>query len=115
MTTGRLGEIVTDDDLDDWLSHPTDGVIQSLNRLSGDLVILGAGGKMGPTLARMARRAMAADREVFAVSRFSSASAAANLERHGVRTISCDLLDRHGVSQLPDAASVVFMAGMNPL
>jgi nucleoside-diphosphate-sugar epimerase len=67
---------------------------------------------MGPTLARMARRALRPDRDVIAVSRFSSKLAAAELERCGVRTISCDLLDRDAVARLPDAASVVFMAGM---
>ena len=66
---------------------------------------------MGPTLARMARRAMPPGREVFAVSRYSSPAARAGLERHGVRTIPCDLLDRDAIARLPDAANVVFMAG----
>ena len=71
---------------------------------------------MGPTLARMAARcAREADgdrpRRVIAVSRFSSASAAAMLERHGVETIACDLLDADAVARLPDAPNVVFMAG----
>ena len=70
---------------------------------------------MGPTLARMVRRALDeighGQRQVFAVSRFSSAAVATELERHGVRTIACDLMDRAAVQALPDAPNVIFMAG----
>ncbi|MCX7044311.1 MAG: NAD(P)-dependent oxidoreductase [Candidatus Sumerlaeota bacterium] len=103
--------LLTNDALDEWLSRPTAGVVETLRALPGDVLVLGAGGKMGPTLARMARRALDPGREVFAVSRFSSASAAEALEKHGVSIIRCDLLDRAAVSRLPDAANVIFMAG----
>ena len=69
---------------------------------------------MGPSLARMVRRAcdtLGQDRKVFAVSRFSSPAARQHLERHGVHAISCDLLDRCAVRNLPDAPNVIFMAG----
>lgn len=103
------------DDLEEWLSRPTSGAVEALGSLSGDVLVLGAGGKMGPTLARMARRALDAvgqkNRRVIAVSRFSSAAAAASLLRHGVETIACDLLDRAALARLPDAANVIFMAG----
>lgn len=102
---------ISDQDLDEWLSRPTDDVRRALDQLPGDLIVLGAGGKMGPTLARMARRAMGTDRKVFAASRFSSPAAKADLEQHGVTTISLDLLDRDAVAQLPEAANVIFMAG----
>ena len=98
-------------ELDEWLSRPTDQTIEALRQIDGDLIVLGAGGKMGPTLARMARRALPADRRVFAVSRYSSSSARADLEAHGVQTISCDLLNRDAVAKLPDAANVMYMAG----
>lgn len=98
-------------ELEEWLSRPTEGAIEALRRLDGDLIVLGAGGKMGPTLSRMARRALPADRKVFAVSRYSSDSARTSLEAHGVQTISCDLLDRHAVAKLPNAANVIYMAG----
>ena len=98
-------------ELEEWLSRPTEGAIEALRRLDGDVIILGAGGKMGPTLARMARRALPADRKVLAVSRYSSDGARASLEAHGVQTISCDLLDRNAVAKLPDAANVIYMAG----
>jgi nucleoside-diphosphate-sugar epimerase len=101
--------------LDEILSRPTSAAVEALRGLEGDLIVLGAGGKMGPTLARMARRALDAagcsGQRVIAVSRFSSPAAALSLQRHGVETIACDLIDRDSVNQLPDAANVVFMAG----
>jgi nucleoside-diphosphate-sugar epimerase len=102
-------------DLEDALSQPTPGVLEALRSIDGDVIVLGAGGKMGPTLARMLRRGLDAighrSRRVIAVSRFSSSSAAAGLQAHGVETIACDLLDRDAVATLPDAANVIFMAG----
>jgi nucleoside-diphosphate-sugar epimerase len=102
-------------ELEDQLSLPTPGVIETLRALAGDFIVLGAGGKMGPTLARMIRRGLdelgQREREVIAVSRFSSASAASDLEKHGVQTVSCDLMDRAAVQALPQAANVIFMAG----
>jgi nucleoside-diphosphate-sugar epimerase len=78
-------------------------------------MVLGAGGKMGPTLARMVRRGLDEighpQRRVIAVSRFSSLSAAEALHQHGVETIVCDLLDQRAVQNLPDAPNVIFMAG----
>jgi nucleoside-diphosphate-sugar epimerase len=101
----------SDDELDDLLSTPRADTVAALDRCPGDVIILGAGGKMGPTLARMVRRATRDDRRVIAVSRWSSPAAARALEEHGVTTIACDLLDRDAVARLPDAANVVFMAG----
>jgi hypothetical protein len=102
--------------LDDALSTPTPALIRTLASLDGDIMVLGAGGKMGPSLARMARRALsAADggerRAVIAVSRWSDADAAVALERDGIRLIRADLLDRGAVDALPYAPNVVFMAG----
>jgi nucleoside-diphosphate-sugar epimerase len=99
--------------LETLLSEPTRHAVDTLQRLPGDIVVLGAAGKMGPTLARMARRATdlaGASRRVIAVSRFTSASRDA-LEAHGVETIGCDLLDEPAVASLPDAPNVIFMAG----
>ena len=103
------------DELDDLLSEPTESVIRALASLDGDVLILGVGGKMGPTLARMTRRAFDAagiSRRVIGVSRFSSGTLISRLQSWGVETISCDLMDRHALARLPDAANVVFMAGM---
>lgn len=103
------------DALEEHLSRPTRGVVEALRGLHGDVVVLGAGGKMGPTLARMARRALdAAGRggaRVTAVSRFSNSAARDALHRHGVETVSCDLLDPTAVERLPDAGLVLHMTG----
>ncbi|MBL9144191.1 MAG: NAD(P)-dependent oxidoreductase [Verrucomicrobiaceae bacterium] len=107
--------ISTIDDLDEALSRPTPGVLGTLIQLDGDFMVLGAGGKMGPTLARMVRRGLdeigQTQRRVIAVSRFSSAEAAASLQQHGVETIACDLMDRTAVNALPEVPNLIFMAG----
>lgn len=98
--------------LDAELSAPDDATIDALTSLSGDVIILGAGGKMGPTVARMARRAIADPaRRVIAVSRFSDEHAAAALHAHGIETIRADLADPAAVAALPDAPNVLWMAG----
>lgn len=100
--------------LESFMSEPTPGLVADLARVDGDIIVLGVGGKMGPTLARMARRA-APGRRVIGVARFSDTTLAASLERHGVECIACDLLDRHALERLPNVAdgvrNVVFMAG----
>jgi len=100
--------------LEDRLSQPNAGAVEALRGLPGDVIVLGIGGKMGPTLARMARRALdqlgRKDR-VLGVARFSAPGLPAELERNGIVPIKCDLLDRAAVQNLPDAANVIFMAG----
>lgn len=104
-----------DAELDHLLSQPTPEACDSLARLSGDVIILGAGGKMGPTLACMARRALDAaghaHRAVHAVSRYSSPQTMERLRAAGVNPIRCDLLNRTEVAALPEAENVIFMAG----
>jgi nucleoside-diphosphate-sugar epimerase len=102
--------------LDGELSTPPPALIDNLGRLDGDIIVLGAGGKMGPSLARMARRALDASasgarRTVTAVSRWSDQRAAAALAATGVQVFHADLLDRAAVDALPFAPNVVFMAG----
>src|SRR5262249_51545440 len=107
--------IETIDQLENLLSEPTEGVVDTFRRLEGDLIILGVGGKMGPTLARMARRASEADgvrRRIIGVARFSNPALEERLQTHGIETIRADLLDPDQLEGLPDAANVVFMAGM---
>lgn len=96
--------------LEEMLSRPDDDVIADLAGLDGDILILGASGKMGPTLARMAKRAAPA-KSVYAVARFSDAAAAEGLRTHGIETIAADLLDPAAVAGLPRAKNVVLMAG----
>ncbi|MBI3876976.1 MAG: NAD-dependent epimerase/dehydratase family protein [Verrucomicrobia bacterium] len=86
-----------------------------MRALKSDLLLLGVAGKMGPTLARMAKRASDAagvKRRVIGVSRFSNAAEAEKLRAVGVETIQCDLLDEAAVNKLPDVPNVLFMAGM---
>ncbi len=101
--------------LEDQLSEPTPEVVQAMGRLEGDLILLGVAGKMGPSLVRMARRASdlaGTRRRVIGVARFSWAGLAAELQRHGVETIRCDLLDEQALQRLPDASNVLYLAGM---
>src|SRR3990167_9270443 len=102
-------------ELDDLLSQPSAATVDALRHLNGDIVILGVGGKMGPTLARMAKRASVlagVDRRVFGVSRFSSRGLPAQLAAWGIEPIQGDLLDRAVYDRLPNAPAVVYMAGM---
>ncbi|MBA63495.1 MAG: epimerase [Planctomycetaceae bacterium] len=100
--------------LEEILSVPTDEVIEMFGRLSGHLVMLGVGGKMGPTMVRMAQRAIqqsGSSLQLTAISRFSSRQTRARLEAWGVTTHSCDLLDPVAVKSLPDASYVVNLSG----
>ena len=101
-------------ELDELLSRPTPGVGATLERVPGDIVVLGAAGKMGPSLAHMLRRALdelGRRNRVIAVSRFAAGDVEAELRRRRVETVRCDLFDREAVARLPDAANVIFMAG----
>ncbi len=101
--------------LEERLSEPTEPVVESLRRLPGDILLLGAAGKIGPSLARMARRASdlaGVPRRVIAVSRFSRAEDEAAFQAHGIETIRCDLLDETAVARLPAAPNVIFLAGL---
>ena len=105
--------IKTEDELEDALSRPTAADIAAARELRGDLLILGVGGKMGPSFARLARRALDAagsGQRVIGVARFSEPRVEAGLQRDGVETISCDLLESMALSRLPDTPNVVFMA-----
>lgn len=96
------------------LSEPSEKAIAAISRLSGDLLLLGAGGKMGPTLARMARRAVDAagvSCRVIAASRFRDEQIRRQLEQIGIETISGNLLDAEFLRSLPECGNVIFMAG----
>jgi len=96
--------------LEEFMTRPTPELSADLARADGDLIILGVGGKMGPTLARMAKRA-APTKRVIGVARFSEKDLRGKLERQGIECIACDLLDRAALERLPRAKNVVFMAG----
>jgi nucleoside-diphosphate-sugar epimerase len=116
MTAMTLPAIIRDiAHLEELLSEPTLAAVAALGKLEGDLLVLGVGGKMGPTLARMARRAFdqaKVKRRVIGVARFSDPKVEAKLNGHGVETVRADLLAPAQLEALPDAANVVYMAGM---
>lgn len=100
--------------LDEALSCPSDAVIQDLAEIEGDIMILGAGGKVGPTLSVMCKRASekcGRPRKVYAVSRFSDPFVVALLKRENVETITSDLTDDEQIAQLPKVPNIIFMAG----
>ncbi len=106
--------MLTEPALEELLSRPTPEVTEAMGNLGGDLLILGAGGKMGPSLARLAQRGSdeaGVERRVIAVARFSDPSLRDALETDGVETIGCDLFDRAQLARLPDAPNIVFMVG----
>jgi nucleoside-diphosphate-sugar epimerase len=98
------------EELEEYMTRPTPELEADLARADGDLIVLGVGGKMGPTLARMARRA-APKKRVIGVARFSEKGLREKLEGQGIECIACDLLDRAALERLPRAKNVVFMAG----
>jgi len=100
-------------ELEERLSRPTGQDTAAMAALEGDLLILGAGGKMGPSLAKLARRAAhaaATHKRIIAVARFSDPNTAAELRASGIETIASDLLEPGALAQLPDAPNVIFMA-----
>jgi nucleoside-diphosphate-sugar epimerase len=111
LSPAALPERLRDvDHLEDVMTMPTQALVDDLDRLEGDILILGVGGKMGPTLARLAKRA-APHKRVVGVARFTDAAVPERLEAAGVEAIRCDLLDRAAVEKLPRLPNVVLMAG----
>ncbi len=105
-----MPDLITNEELlIDRMTAPSPRVVEAVSELDGDVVILGVGGKMGPTLAELLVRAGA--RRVIGVSRFSDAKVRTYLESVGVETIQADLLDETDLARLPDAANVLFLAG----
>jgi nucleoside-diphosphate-sugar epimerase len=96
--------------LEDAMSRPSAALVADLARVPGDIMVLGVGGKMGPTLARMAKRADPS-RNVIGVARFSEPGLSDQLQMHGVQSIAADLLSREAIAALPEAPNIVFMAG----
>jgi hypothetical protein len=96
--------------LDDLLCRPSRALIDDLNKVDGDIMVLGVGGKMGPTLTGLAKAALP-DRRVIGVARFSEPGVQEWLEARGIETINCDLLDEAAIRRLPQAPNIIFMAG----
>ena len=106
--------IQTEIQLESYLSEPTDAVIASMAALEGDILILGVGGKMGPTLAKQAKRAIdlaGVTKKVIGVSRFSTQGVRDGLHEAGIETIAADLLSENCLQNLPNIQNVILMAG----
>jgi nucleoside-diphosphate-sugar epimerase len=112
MSNRPLAPIRNVEELDERLSEPTPEVVEALAGLSGDILVLGASGKMGPTLTWMAKRASDlanGKRRVVAVARFSDPSRVGWFHQRGIETVACDLLDPDQLDRLPDAPNIVHM------
>lgn len=111
LTPDALPERIEDiEALEEFLSRPTRGLIDDLGALDGDIIVLGVGGKVGPCLARMAKRA-APGKRVVGVARFTDPEVRRRLDSWQVETIACDLVDRDAVAALPRIENVIYMAG----
>lgn len=96
--------------LDDFLAQPSDALVEDLEALDGDIMLLGVGGKMGPTMARLARNA-APSKRIIGVARFSEAGLRERLDQWGIETIASDLLNAEEVEALPKVRNIIYMAG----
>lgn len=104
----------TVEELENLMTQPSAALIDDLVKLEGNIMVLGIGGKMGPTLAIMAKRAIdeaGLDKKVIGVSRFSNGTLQNELESAGVETIACDLLDEEELKKLPVEKNIIYMAG----
>jgi nucleoside-diphosphate-sugar epimerase len=107
--------IETEAQLDDFLCRPSADLVEAIRNFSSPLLILGAGGKMGPTLAVLAKRAAAAAShplEVIAVSRFGNLPTRKWLEENHVKVEACDLLERDGLARLPESQNIIYLVGL---
>jgi nucleoside-diphosphate-sugar epimerase len=114
-TVNLPAKVETEEELNELLTRPPEPLVQFIRQIGSPLVVLGASGKMGPSLCVLARRAAEAagyPLRVVAVSRFSDPRSRQWLEQQGVETIACDLLDRHATDKLPDATHVVYLVGL---
>src|SRR5580700_2038253 len=111
LTRDNLPAAIADiAELDELLCRPSQALIDDLQKVDGDIMILGVAGKMGPTLAGLAKAALP-DRRVVGAARFSDPAPRAWLEARGVETIACDMLDEAAIARLPKVKNIVFMAG----
>ena len=100
--------------LEQELLSPSDALVSDIYDIEGDIILLGVGGKMGPSMAKLAKQAVdkaGVKKRIIGVSRFSDAEARAALEADGIETIAADLLNEQQLAALPDAANILYLAG----
>jgi nucleoside-diphosphate-sugar epimerase len=101
-------------ELEAKLAEPSDALVRDIAAIDGDIMLLGIGGKMGPSLARLAQNALkkaGVTKTIYGASRFSDKALKEELEAEGIKTIQVDLLDDNALQQLPDVKNVIYMAG----
>jgi nucleoside-diphosphate-sugar epimerase len=101
-------------DLEMKLAEPSEQLIKDIAEIDGDIMLLGVGGKMGPSLARLAMNAIkeaGVNKKVIGASRFSSSHLKEELEADGIETIAVDLLNDEQLQKLPDVKNIIYMAG----
>jgi nucleoside-diphosphate-sugar epimerase len=109
-----MDNLKTIEQLEDLMTTPSSKLVEDMKKIEGDILILGIGGKMGPTLAKMAKRAIdeaGIEKRVIGVSRFSSGNLREELESEGIETIAADLLDDEQLQRLPQVKNIIYMAG----
>ncbi|MBC7759627.1 MAG: NAD(P)-dependent oxidoreductase [Phormidesmis sp. FL-bin-119] len=100
--------------LEQKLLKPSDALVADISKIEGDIIILGVGGKMGPSMAKLARKAIletGINKRVIGISRFSEAGTREELEAEGIETISADLLNEDQLAALPNAPNILYLAG----
>ncbi len=105
----------TEAKLDELLTTPSDALVEDMKKIEGDIMVLGAGGKMGPTLCVLAQNAIkkaGIDKKVIAVSRGSDPIATELMKNNGIEVIAMDLLDKEKLYSLPDVKNIIYMAGL---
>lgn len=111
LSQASLPDRIADvEELEELMTRPSPALRAELAALKGDIMVIGASGKMGPTLCRLAKRA-APEKRIIAVARFSDQSARDRLTKVGIETLACDVLDRADLAALPEVPNVVYMAG----
>lgn len=101
-------------ELEEFMTRPSSKLVQDMTLIDGDIMIIGVSGKMGPTLAKMAKRACdqaGVDKRIIGVARFSEESLQKDLESFGIETIKADLLNEEELQALPDVKNIIFMVG----
>src|SRR5215475_103893 len=111
LSRDNLPNTIADlDALDELLCRPSQALIDDLSKVQGDIMVLGVAGKMGPTLAGLAKAALP-DRRIIGVARFSEPGSREWLQARGIETINCDLLDEAAIGALPEIPNIIFVAG----
>jgi nucleoside-diphosphate-sugar epimerase len=100
--------------LEQELLSPSDALVSDIYDIDGDIILLGVGGKMGPSMAKLAKQAVdkaGVKKRIIGISRFSDPEARAALEADGIETIAADLLNEQQLASLPDAENILYLAG----